>query len=107
MTAELRPELRRVASVADVPEGRALAVVVEGNDLAIFNVDGELRAVEATCTRHGAPLEQGTVVDEALACPWHGVPFNLESGVCSAFPEEVSVVTYEVVVEGDDVFVRI
>jgi nitrite reductase/ring-hydroxylating ferredoxin subunit len=103
----MTPELKKVARVADVPEGRALAVEVEGNHLAIFNVEGELRAVEATCTRHGAPLEKGTVVDETLACPWHGVSFNLESGVCSAFPEEVSGVTYEVVVEGDDVFVRI
>ena len=87
-------EFTRVASVDDVPDGRGIAVEVGGKRIALFNIDGEFFAVEATCVQHRAPLDKGMIVQSRLYCPWHGVAFDLTRGICSAFPAESSAVTY-------------
>ncbi len=98
---------RKVARVTDIREGQAVALEIEGKRIALFNVEGEWFAIEATCAQHRAPLEKGVVHGQSLHCPWHGVAFDVKKGVCSAFPSELSAPTYEVKVEGDDVLVAI
>jgi nitrite reductase/ring-hydroxylating ferredoxin subunit len=98
---------RKVASVNDVPEGRGIAVEIEGKRLALFNVEGEFFAIEATCAQHRAPLEKGVIHGESLHCPWHGVAFDVKKGICSAFPAESSAATYEVKVENADILLAI
>ena len=98
---------RKVARVADVPEGQGIAVEVEGKRIAIFNVDGEFRAIEATCAQHRAPLERGVIHEQSLHCPWHGVAFDIARGICSAFPAEPSAATFAVKVEGADILLAI
>jgi nitrite reductase/ring-hydroxylating ferredoxin subunit len=78
---------RRVASVNDVPEGQGIAVEVEGKRIALFNIDGEFFAIEATCAQHHAPLEKGVIQAQSLHCPWHGVAFDVAKGICSARTE--------------------
>ncbi len=96
-----------VATVGQIPEGRGIAVEVGGRRIAIFHVDGGYRAVEAGCSRHQAPLEKGAVEDETLYCPWHGAGFDLDTGVCSAFPDEVSGKLIDTKVEGDSILVAV
>lgn len=48
--------------------------------VAVFNSAGRLFALEAECGHRKGPLDRGTVSDGAVACPWHGVRFDLESG---------------------------
>ena len=98
---------RQVARVSDVPEGRGIALEVEGRRLALFNIDGEFFAIEATCAQHSAPLEKGVIHGERLHCPWHGVAFDVKRGICSAFPAEMSAATYEVKVDGADILLAI
>ena len=98
---------RKVASARDIPEGRGLGVEVEGKRVAIFNIEGEFFAIEATCTQHRAPLEMGVIHGERLHCPWHGVAFDVRRGICSAFPAEASAATYEVKVQGTDILLAL
>ena len=98
---------RPVARVADVPEGRGIAVDVEGKRIALFNVDGEFKALGATCSQHGAPLVRGVLHEGSLQCPWHGVSFDVERGICAAFPTASSAMTYKVRVEGDTILVEV
>jgi nitrite reductase/ring-hydroxylating ferredoxin subunit len=97
----------KVAHVDDIPEGQGVAVEVEGKRIALFNIDGELFAVEATCAQHRAPLEKGIIHARGLQCPWHGVAFDVARGICAAFPAEISASTYQVKVEGADILVAI
>lgn len=101
------PSFRKVASVSEVPEGQGIAVEVGERRIALFNIDGQFLAVEATCVQHRAPLEKGVIVESRLHCPWHGVAFDLTRGVCSAFPAASSAATYEVKVDGADVLLAI
>ena len=98
---------RPIARVSDVPEGRGLAVEVNGKRIALFNIDGNFKAIEATCSQHGAPLEKGVLVEGSLRCPWHGTGFDVARGVCSAFPSAPSTMTYEVRVDGDEVVLEL
>lgn len=81
--------------------GAALRVQVEGRPVAVFNVGGELRAVDARCTHAGGPLEQGSVSNGAVTCPWHGSRFTLASGAVEQGPAIRGVRAYRVTVEPD------
>lgn len=107
MRANPVARFRKVARVDQVPEGQGIAVEVEGKRIALFNMDGEFFATEATCAQHRAPLEKGVIQERSLHCPWHGVAFDVRRGICSAFPTESSAAPYEVKVEGDDILLAI
>ncbi len=94
---------KRVASLEDVPEGRGIALEIGKKRIVLFNIEGELLAVQASCAQHGAPLERGVIHEGNLQCPWHGVAFDVRRGICAAFPNETSATTYDVRVEGDDI----
>ena len=98
-------EFRKVATLDQIPEGRGLAVEVGGRRIALFRVEGTVHAIEARCARHDAPLEKGAVDDEVLYCPWHSAEFDLERGVCSAFPDEGAAAVIPARVDGRDVWV--
>lgn len=97
----------RVASLDDLPEGRGIALEIGEKRIVLFNIEGELLAVEATCAQHGAPLERGVIHEGNLQCPWHGVAFDARRGICAAFPNEPSATVYQVRVEGSDILLAI
>jgi len=98
---------RKVARVDDVPEGRGVAFEIEGKRIALFNIEGQFFAVEATCSQHGAPLNKGVIYEGTLCCPWHGVAFDVARGVCMAFPTERSAARYDVKVEEGDILLAL
>ena len=53
--------LTKVATVWEVPAGKAKQVTVKGRTIALFNVDGTFYAIDDTCPHRGAPLSQGVV----------------------------------------------
>jgi nitrite reductase/ring-hydroxylating ferredoxin subunit len=71
--------------------------------VAIFNVDGELHAVDDACSHAGAPLSQGRIDGSAVTCPWHGATFDLTSGDSMSPPASGAVRKYAVRIEGDEI----
>ena len=53
---------------------------IDDTRLALALVDGEPRAVAATCSHLGGPLDEGDVVDGCVRCPWHRSAFRLIDG---------------------------
>jgi nitrite reductase/ring-hydroxylating ferredoxin subunit len=72
--------LVRVAETKDVPPGTAIAVDVEGQAVALFNLTGTLYAIDDTCTHRGGPLSQGEVNGMVVTCPFHGARFDVTTG---------------------------
>ncbi|HVX09997.1 MAG TPA: Rieske 2Fe-2S domain-containing protein [Pirellulales bacterium] len=83
-----------------------LAVSVGGQDLALFRVDGQVRAVSALCPHEGAPLAQGTIENGIITCPWHGWTFDACTG-CALEPAGQQLNRYEALVEDGKVFVKL
>ena len=83
--------------VSDVPPGSAALI----GHAAVFNVDGNFCATQATCTHRGAPLIQGKLDGSTVTCPLHGSQFNVCTGVVLRGPAMDSLATYCVVVEGN------
>lgn len=94
----------KVCKKTDIAAGSGKTVSVNGTAVALFNVDGTFYAVNDTCLHRGGPLGEGELDGKIAICPWHGWRWDVTSGVNQLNPA-VSVKTYEVKVEGEDVFV--
>ncbi|MGB9987980.1 Rieske 2Fe-2S domain-containing protein [Salarchaeum japonicum] len=77
----------------------------DGQAIALFHADGEVRAVDNRCPHMGFPLTEGTVDDGVLTCHWHHARFELSCG--DTFdPWADDVPTYPVEVRDGEVYVR-
>lgn len=94
----------RVAEVSDCPPGAARELVVEDKIVALFNIDGELVAVDGICPHQGGPLARGQINDGAVTCPWHGWRFQLVDRANGAGATN-SLICYPVKTEGADILI--
>ncbi|HYO92190.1 MAG TPA: Rieske 2Fe-2S domain-containing protein [Pyrinomonadaceae bacterium] len=82
----------------DVPDGRGATVeLLDGTELALYNVGGEFFAIENFCPHKGAPLADGHLCGPSVQCDWHGWRFDLRTGQCLSNASRVE--AYEVVIE--------
>jgi 3-phenylpropionate/trans-cinnamate dioxygenase ferredoxin component len=95
-----------VGSLDDIPLGEAVRVDAEV-PIAVFNVDGELFAIDDTCTHQDASLADGWIEGCAVECPLHAACFDLRTGMPSGPPAKRPVRTHEVVVDDGVVYVRV
>jgi nitrite reductase/ring-hydroxylating ferredoxin subunit len=72
-------KLLKIAKTKDVPPGQAAAFTIEGQKIALFNVEGTYYAIGDTCTHRGGPLSEGDVQGTRVTCPWHGAHFDLKT----------------------------
>jgi 3-phenylpropionate/trans-cinnamate dioxygenase ferredoxin subunit len=71
--------------------------------VGVFNIDGELYALEDRCSHDDGPLVEGDWEPEEYVaiCPRHGSRFDIRSGRPLTLPATQPVATYEVrVVDG-------
>ncbi len=99
-------EFVKVASTANVGPGTGLVAEVNGQAIAVFNVEGTYHAIDNTCVHRGGPLGEGELEGDTVSCPWHGWQYNVKTGGCVNNPS-ASVKTFEVKVEGSDIKVLI
>jgi nitrite reductase/ring-hydroxylating ferredoxin subunit len=79
------PEKKRVVvgRVEDVPPGHGATVELpNGSELALFNLGGEIFAIENICPHKGAPLAEGQLCAHTVECPLHGWQFDVRTGRC-------------------------
>lgn len=95
-----------VAKRSQISSGTTLRVVVDGTEVLLCNVDGEIFAIEDVCTHDGGELDQGELEGCRIMCPRHGAYFDVKTGAALTLPAILPVPTYEVHIEGDDIFVK-
>ena len=84
----------------DVLEGGRVVVDVDGVEIGIFRLDGELYAWENRCMHAGGPVCQGKLMNRVverlddskrslgddfsdqlhIVCPWHGYEYDVRTG---------------------------
>jgi nitrite reductase/ring-hydroxylating ferredoxin subunit len=94
------------AKVSDVPNFGKKAVTVNGREILLINIKGQIFACENECPHQGSPLQAGIVKDGHLSCPRHGYRFDLKTGNCLDFPE-YTLRIYPVELQGDDIMVTV
>jgi 3-phenylpropionate/trans-cinnamate dioxygenase ferredoxin subunit len=94
-----------VGEMADIPVGES--VRVQGSvAIAVFNADGELYAIDDTCTHQDASLSDGWLEGCAVECPLHAACFDLRTGRPSGPPAKKAVRTHQVTVVDGFVYVE-
>ena len=96
----------KVAGVNDLSPGQGKVVHAEGQDLALFNVDGTFHAIHNTCLHRGGPLGDGELKGTTVTCPWHGWQYDVTTGNNVKNPA-VTVASFPVNVEGSDVLIEL
>lgn len=79
--------MEKIAEVKDIPVGKALIVNdSEGREIALFNLEGEIYALENVCPHMGGPLGEGEIENHIVTCPWHAWTFDIPTGDCINMP---------------------
>ena len=80
----------RVATLEELPPGRSMLFSYQGDDIAIFNADGEIYAIGDTCTHAETSLSDGEFFEDirgwVVECPLHGSQFDLTTGTAVSLP---------------------
>lgn len=75
-----------VAARSELLPGEFKVVYDGDTPIAVYNIDGELYAVEDVCTHDGGDLAGGVVHGYEVECPRHGARFDLRSGAVTCPP---------------------
>lgn len=85
-----------LGSLPDIPEGGPTKLRAGINELAVIREGDRILAVHAQCAHAGGPLAEGTVVGDAIECPWHGSRFRLADGHVARGPAMYDQPAYDV-----------
>ena len=96
----------RVAKVGDITPGGMAAYEVDGNPVAVANVDGQFFAFSNVCTHRGCQLSDGQLDSVNVICPCHGSRFDITTGAVITGPATVAIKTFDLEVVGDDLLVQ-
>ena len=96
-------EIIDICPVGDLPPGSHRVVEHDDLEIGVFNVGGELFAIEDRCSHDDGILLEGEVDPErcAVECPRHGSWFDLRTGRPLNLPAYAPVDTFPVLVEDD------
>ncbi|HEV8051992.1 MAG TPA: Rieske (2Fe-2S) protein [Parachlamydiaceae bacterium] len=94
----------KLANVDDIPVGKAIIVTIaDGMEIALFNVEGKIFALENVCPHMGGPLGEGELKGDVVTCPWHDWQFDVKTGICINMPGDDSR-SLPIEVRGNEIF---
>jgi nitrite reductase/ring-hydroxylating ferredoxin subunit/uncharacterized membrane protein len=85
-----------LGALDDIPEGGPTKLKAGINELAVVRDGDRILAVHAQCAHAGGPLAEGSVVGDAIECPWHGSRYRLADGQVVRGPTMYDQPAYEV-----------
>ena len=97
----------KVASQQELEPGEMKQLKAGDTDILLARHQDDFFATAAFCTHYGAPLVDGVLNGKRVVCPWHHACFNVETGTQTEPPGCDSLPSFEVIVRGDDVYVKV
>jgi len=95
-----------VLAVDAVPEGDATAVTVNGKEIALYEVEGEVYATDNLCTHGAARMSDGFLEGREIECPLHQGRFDVCTGKALCAPLTQDIRTYPVRIENQRIWVK-
>jgi nitrite reductase/ring-hydroxylating ferredoxin subunit len=97
----------KVCSLDVIPPGSVKSFQIAEKEVMVINKNGQLFCLQARCTHAGAPLAEGTIINDVLTCPWHGSQFNITNGEVIRGPAKKELQSYKFVVENNFLYVEL
>lgn len=98
----------RAASVRDIPPGSKKTISISGRSIAIANVDGEIFAIDDTCSHEHCSLgTEGFLDGSVIICGCHGAQFDVTNGKVLSLPAVVDIRSYDVAIHNGEIMVKI
>ncbi len=98
-----------VGPLDDITPGDSCVVYLDGKQVALFNVDGDLYALNNRCSHARGPLAEGEIACDdgvcTVLCPWHYTRFDLATGQVTDGVASAPVDTYRIDVRDGVVYV--
>lgn len=114
---------QQLCKVDDIAPGKMKQFTVKKRPIVVVRKENEFYALSGVCPHQGAMLAKGSIrgtnlpsevgefcygkKGQIIRCPWHNHEFDAETGTSMHDPENSSVKSYKVLVEGDNVFIEI
>ena len=95
-----------VTRASELSPGAMTWVALDHERVLSANVDGCCYALQDSCGHRQAPLSNGTLEGHAIECPLHFARFDVRTGKLLTGPTAADVPTYQVLVDGDTVYVK-
>ncbi|MEV2217771.1 bifunctional 3-phenylpropionate/cinnamic acid dioxygenase ferredoxin subunit [Streptomyces sp. NPDC050997] len=96
-----------VCRLEDLPEGESVRIETTP-PIALFRTDdGELYAIDDTCTHQDASLSEGWLEGCLVECPLHAASFDLRTGRPNCLPARRPVRTHRVTIDDGVVHVHL
>ncbi|WP_233839210.1 non-heme iron oxygenase ferredoxin subunit [Paraburkholderia sp. ZP32-5] len=96
-----------VCNIDLIPEDAPHAVAIDGREIAVYRVDGEVYATDNVCTHGEARLCDGYLEGHEIECPLHQGRFDVRTGRATCAPLTADIRIYPARLEGDRVLVRL
>lgn len=96
----------RVASLNQIAPGAMLHVEAAGKALVLFHKsDGTFCALQDRCSHADVRLSRGQFDGQVVTCTAHGAKFDVCSGKALCMPAVSAVKSYQVAVEGEEIYI--
>ena len=95
-----------VAREDELAPGQWRVADIEDARIVVFNIDGELYAIEDVCTHDGGQLTGGEIEGDEIICPRHGARFCIRTGAALTAPAYEPTAKFPVRIENGEVQVR-
>ena len=95
-----------VLADTDLADGKHRKADAGGVPVLLFRTAGTVYALASTCSHMGGPLEEGTVSDGCVTCPWHGSTFRFADGTIVRGPASTPQPCYQTRIQDGRIEIR-
>jgi len=95
-----------VLALDAIPEADVTSVTIDGREIALYEVEGEVFATDNLCTHGAARLSDGFLEGREIECPFHQGRFDVCTGKAMCAPLTQDIRVYPVRIENKRVLVN-
>ena len=95
------------ATRGQLGKGDVLGIVIDGREIALYDLDGTVYASDDICTHAYVKLSDGWLDKREIECPLHAGRFDIKTGRATAPPCTEALKTYPVRLVGEEIQVKL
>lgn len=97
----------KVATTADIPVGTFKSIEIDFDRMVLVHTEDGFFCLADECSHDSEPISTGLLKSNELICSRHGARFDVRTGDVTRAPAIVGIDSYEVRVDGDDIYVKL